>query len=499
MIELPKELALLRPLLVAFSEQTRKRFVVLALGAIIAMGRRTVSRVLWAVAPLARGHACGYHRFFSSARWSLWTLARVLAAMVLELTDRDKPLVLIVDDTVVGHRGKQVFGKGWHRDAVNSGPGHLGKKLGHKWVVMAVSVSLPRCKRPWALPVLAALYIVPPKLPETADGQVRRQAGRANPAMRPKGKKDAGAAATRQSRSKLPVLRKRDADGKLEPRFKSPCLLARQMLAVMIHWFPDRKFILLGDGGFASHDLALFCHRHRRHATLIARFCGDARLYARPDRLPKKRGRKRVKGLPLPAPQESVAAAEHLRQATLPWYGQRVRDVQMLGGSGGWYRCRGSGRGAMVPVRWVYVREMLHQGEAYLYSTDPNLADAAIATGFVGRWPIEVTFEEVRAHLGFATPRQRCKQSVLRTGPCLLGLFSLVSLIYAQLAAERPVKLQGTCCYAKTEPTFADALAAVRRVIWQQIILPRTAGGKLAAQLPHPLRELLLDHLTAAA
>lgn len=497
MIELPTELAPLRPMLAAFSGKNRERFVVLALGAIVAMGGRTVSRVLWAVSSLRSGHPCGYHRFFSVARWSLWTLARVLAAMVLELADPDKPVTLIVDDTVVGHRGKQVFGKGWHRDAVNSGPGHLHKKLGHKWVVMAVSVSLPRCNRPWALPVLAALYLVPPKQPQTADGQVRRQAGRRNPTMRPKGLKDAGA--QKQSRSKLPVLRKRNAQGKLEPRFKSPCLLARQMLAVMIHWFPGRKFILLGDGGFASHDLALFCHRHRRHVTLIARFCGDARLYARPDRLPKKRGRKRVKGLPLPAPQESVAAARRLRHATLPWYGQRVRDVRMLGGCGGWYRCRGSGRGAMVPVRWVYVQEMLHQNEAYLYSSDPTMADEAIATGFVGRWPIEVTFEEVRAHLGFHTPRQRCQQSVLRTGPCLLGLFSLVSLIYAKLAERRPVKLRTTCCYAKTEPTFADALAAVRRVVWEQIILPRTAGADVVAQLSRPLKELLLDHLTAAA
>lgn len=498
MIDLPKELALLRPLLVAFSAKTQKRFVVLTLGAIVAMGRRTVSRILWAVCSLSSGHACSYHRFFSSARWSLWTLARVLAAMVLELSDPDKPVVLIVDDTVVGHRGQKVFGTGWHRDAVNSSRGHLSKKLGHKWVVMAVNVTLPRCKRPWALPILATLYLVPPKLPPTADGQVRRQAGKQNPSMKPKGAKDP--AAKKLSRSKLPVLRKCNNAGVLEPRYKSPCLLARQMLAVMIHWFPNRKFILLGDGGFASHDLALFCHRHRRHATLIARFSPDARLYGLPsDRLPKKRGRKRIKGLGLPSPQSSVAAAGKLKEAVLPWYGQSTRNVQMLSACGGWYRCRGSLRGAIVPIRWVYARETLHQGEGYFYSTAPVLTAETIITGFASRWPIEVTFEEVRAHLGFHTPRQRCRQSVLRSGPCLLGLFSLVSLIYAQLAREKPVKLRTTCCYAKTDPTFGDALAAVRRVIWEQIILPRTPGVGIAAQIPPPLKELLLDHLTAAA
>lgn len=498
MIDLPKELALLQPLLVAFSQKTQARFVVLTLGAIVAMGRRTVSRILWAVSSLSNGHACSYHRFFSAARWSLWTLARVLAAMVLELSDPDEPVVLIVDDTVVGHRGRKVFGKGWHRDAINSSRGHLSKKLGHKWVVMAVNVMLPRCKRSWALPILTALYLVPPKLPETGEGQVRRQAGRRNARMKPKGGKDP--AGQKQSRSKLPVLRKRNGAGVLEPRYKSPCLLARQMLAVMMHWFPDRQFILLGDGGFASHELALFCHRHRRRATLIARFCSDARLYGLPsDRLPKKRGPKRIKGLALPSPKASVAAAAKLKEATLPWYSQSTRAVQMLSACGGWYRCRGSRRGAIVPIRWVYVREMLHQREAYFYSTNPALAAETIVEGFTSRWPIEVTFEEVRAHLGFHTPRQRCRRSVLRTGPCLLGLFSLVSLIYAKLAQDHPVKLRTTCCYAKSDPTFADALAAVRRVIWEKIILPRTPVGILVTNSPPPLKELLLDHLAAAA
>jgi hypothetical protein len=498
-IDLPKELALLRSLFVAFSGRTRERFVVLTLGAIVAMGRRTVSRVLWAVSSLSSGHASSYHRFFSSARWSLWTLARVLAAMVFELAEAGIPIVLIVDDTVVGHRGNKVFGKGWHRDPINSSCGYLTKKLGHKWVVMAVNVKLPWCKRPWALPVMAVLYRVPPKLADNGDGQVRRQAGKRNRTMkRRRGKKNG--ASKKQSRSKLPVLRQRNQQSVLEERYKSPCLLARQMLAAMIHWFPDRQFILLGDGGFASHELALFCYRHRRHVRLIARFCPDARLHTLPSgRLPKKRGPKRIKGLRLPAPQASVAAAKKLREATLPWYGQSRRNVQMLSACAGWYRCRGSRRGAIVPIRWVFVRETLHQTEAYLYSTDPTLTAEAIIAGFASRWSIEVTFQEVRAHLGFATPRQRCRRSVLRTGPCLLGLFSLVSLIYARLAADKSVKLRTTCCYGKNDPTFADALAAVRRVTWEQIILPRTAGMSVVTQLAPKLKELLLDHLTAAA
>jgi hypothetical protein len=466
------------------------------LGAIVAMGRRTVSRVLWAVDPLVDGHSSSYHRFFSKAKWSLLTLSRVLTSMVLKRVPADQPVVLLIDDTVTRHRGQKVFGKAWHRDPVESTAGYLVKTLGHKWVVMSVNLLLPQCKRPWALPIMAGLYIVPPKLPETADGQRRRQAGRANTSMRSAGAKKKNPL----SRSKLPVLRKRSDAGVLEPRYKSPCLLARQMLAVLIHWFPDRKFILIGDGGFASHELALFCHRHRRHVTLISRFCADGRLYALPSsHAPRKPGRRRTKGKRLPSPQASVAAAGTLRQTMLPWYGQSTRQVEILSAAGGWYRCRGSLRGAVVPIRWVYVHELLHDGKAYFYSTDPALSGEQIAGWFASRWSIEVTFQEARAHLGFNTPRQRCRSSVLRTAPCLLGLFTLVSLIYAEIAKDKPVKLQSTCCHFKTEPTFADALAAVRRLIWQKILLPRFPSGTVAAKLPHKLRDLLLDHLTAAA
>lgn len=505
MIDLPTELAPLGRLSATFSRKLQPRFVILTLGAIVAMGRRTVSRVLWAVSSLSHGHSSSYHRFFSKSLWSMLTLGRVLAAMVFELLPADQPIVLLVDDTVVKHRGDKVYGKGWHRDAVESTDRFLVKTLGHKWVVLAASVLLPGCKRPWALPLLAALYLAPPKLPESADGQRRRQAGRANASMR-SGKNRSKKKAKLQ-RSKLPVLRKRNQAGVLESRHKSPCLLARQLMALLIHWFPDCQFILIGDGGFASHELALFCWRHRRHVSLISRFHPDARLYALPsDRLlaersnrpPHRRGRKRIKGPQLPCPQESVESAASLPQTTVPWYGQSVRQAKTLSAAGGWYRCRGSGRGAIIPIRWVYVHELEHDGEAYFYSTDLTLSTQQIAGYFACRWSIEVTFQEVRAHLGFATPRQRCRQSVLRTAPCLLGLFSVVSLIYARLAQRKPLKISNAW-QGKREPSFVDALTAVRRVIWTKTILPRLDRDALVAKLPRSLRNLLLQRLTAAA
>jgi hypothetical protein len=57
---------------------------------------------------------------------------------------------------------------------------------------------------------------------------------------------------------------------------KTPLHLARQLMAVLIHWFPARRFILVGDGAYASHELARFCYRHRRYVTLVSRFHKDA-------------------------------------------------------------------------------------------------------------------------------------------------------------------------------------------------------------------------------
>jgi len=62
------------------------------------------------------------------------------------------------DETVDGHRGKKVYGKARHRDAVRSSHSHTVYRYGHKWVVVAVLVQLPYTSRPIALPLLVALY-----------------------------------------------------------------------------------------------------------------------------------------------------------------------------------------------------------------------------------------------------------------------------------------------------------------------------------------------------
>jgi len=383
---------------IAFTQPTFQRILPLLVGAILTVGRHTVTAVLRTVGPLAPGHFSSYHRVFSRAAWTLWPLGKVLTTTILRWLPVEDPVLVVVDDTTAQHRGKHMYGKGCHRDAVRSAHQHVVFRWGHRWVVLAISVKFPFTSRRWALPVLCALYR--PRELNHAEGR----------------------------------------------RHKTPPQLARQLVAVLIHWFPRRKFVLLGDGGYASHELARFCWRHRRHLTLISRFHSRANLYA-PVRERKPTGRPRQKGRKLPPPETTVARGRR-QPATVSWYGGRSRPVQLLSQTGLWYK----GGEGLVPVRWVFVREVTgtHRDE-YFYSTNPELKPAQIVSWYTARWALETTFQEVREHLGFETPRQYVAKSVLRTAPCLLGLFSVISLIFARYTRRHRIKVHATAWYAKSE------------------------------------------------
>ena len=63
-----------------------------------------------------------------------------------------------------------------------------------------------------------------------------------------------------------------------------------------------------------------------------------------------------------------------------------------------------------------------------LLCTDPAADPAQILEWFVLRWQLEVTFQEVRTHLGVETQRQWSELAIARTTPALLGLFSWTTL-----------------------------------------------------------------------
>jgi hypothetical protein len=460
-----------------FWQPTYQRFLLLLVAAVLTTGRRTVSNLLRSVAGLASGDPSSYHRVFSKRRWSSLRLARILVTFILDHCVADGPISLAGDDTVDEPRGAQVHGKGCHRDPVRSTHSFTAYRWGHKWVVLTILVTFPFAVRPWALPVLVALYRCVDKVRTKSQAKGRRKARKVK----------AKAKAKRRTRVKAATATR---------RHKTPSELMRQLLAVLIHWFPDRQFVFAGDGGYGTHALASFAHRHRRHLSLVSLFYPNANLYDEPPAVVGKRnGRPRKKGAKRPSP-EAVVAATSVRTAwNVSWYGGGRRDVETVGGTGQWYK----GGAGLVPVAWVFVRDRTgtHR-DSYLFSTDLALTAQQVIETYTGRWSIETTFQELRAYLGLETTRGWKQSTVLRAAPCLFGLYSVVALLYSQLPADmaRP----GAVAYrGKTEPAFSDAITAVRRQLWLEGVFESHGQTEVFQNLPRPFQAVVLAALAPAA
>lgn len=431
----------------AFTRPTFRRFTVLLFAAILTTGRRTVSNLLRTVQTLAPGHPSSYHRVFSRRRWSLWPLGRALAGFILDHWVPEGPVLICGDDTVDEHRGKKVYGKACHRDAVRSTHSFTAYRWGHKWVVLAILVRFPFTRRLWALPVLVALY------------------------------------------------RSKDFNQKRQRRHKTPSELMRGLLAVLIHWFPKRKFIFSGDGGYGTHPLARFAHRHRRHLTLVSRFYPDANLYAPPPVVKGRRnGRPRKKGRKLATPEAVVKRSRRSRLA-VSWYGGGQRRIEVVSNTSHWYK----NGGGLVPIRWVFVHDCdgTHRDE-YFFTTDPAMTVRMLVETFTGRWSIETTFQEMRDYLGLETTRGWSERTVLRAAPCLFGLYSVVALLYARLPAKRTrtgiIEWPG-----KMDRTFSDAITAVRRWLWSDWVFATPDHHEAFSKLSRPIKAVLLYALAPAA
>jgi DDE superfamily endonuclease len=438
-------LTMFRP---AFSTPTYHRFLVLVLAAVLTTGRRTVTNLLRTVQYQGPGHISSYHRVFSQRRWSPWVLARMLITFLLDHVVPPGPVLLAGDDTVTEHPGPKVFGKGRHRDGVRSTHSYTAYRWGHKWVVVSVLVRLPFATRPWALPVLVALYRPP------------------------------------------------EWDRVHGTRHKTPAHMVRLLLARLMRWFPERPFIFVGDAGYGTSETARFCYQHRRHLTLVSKFYGDAALYKPPPpRTHRAIGRPRVKGQKLASPQEVVARRAHRTRLTVAWYGGSTRDIEIITGTGHWYRIGES----LVAVRWVYVHDShgTHRDE-YLFTTDLRMKPKQIVECYTQRWSIETTFQECREYLKLESTKCYSKQTVLRCTPCMFGLYTIVVLLYLQipnlLHASMMVAWKG-----KSTVTFSDMLACVRRAIWQEWVFQTPGKTTPFSKLPQALQATILSALAPAA
>ena len=135
------------------------------------------------------------------------------------------------------------------------------------------------------------------------------------------------------------------------------------------------------------------------------------------------------------------------------------------------------------------------------FAADLDLQPVAILRRFVFRWRIDTTFQEVREHLGVETQRQWSDLAILRSTPALLGLYSLVALCANGLMGEpdTAVRPHPAASYNKSLPTFSDAIATVRRVLWTPLDLSVSRSRGETVEIPVRLLNRFVETLCLAA
>lgn len=128
---LPAELL---PLIVAFqpvfSKSVWKNAQALLVGALLAIGKRTVTACLRVMGKSDDEHFQNYHRVLNRARWSALEAGCLLLRLLLAAFAPTGALVFGLDDTIERRRGAKIIAKGVYRDPVRSSHSHFVKASG---------------------------------------------------------------------------------------------------------------------------------------------------------------------------------------------------------------------------------------------------------------------------------------------------------------------------------------------------------------------------------
>jgi hypothetical protein len=360
------------------------------------------------------------------------------------------PVVVGLDETLERRWGRRIAARGDYRDPVRSSHGHFVKASALRWFALMLLTPVPWAGRAWALPFLTAL------------------------------------APSEQYACRRGTRHKKLTDW------------ARQALLQLSRWLPGRRIVAVADRSYAALELL---HAVRRRVCVVTRLRLDARLFdPPPPRTPRTIGRPRVVGPRQPTLAQRVGRPDTAwcRLELDGWYGGGGRRaVEVATGTAVWHH---TGLPA-VPLRWVLVRDPASRFEPQaLLCTDLDAEPAEALGWFVRRWSVEVTFAEARRHLGVETQRQWSDAAVSRTTPALLALFSLIALRARELHAHGRLPHRRAAWYRKNEPTFSDAIAALRRSLWTEAArFPASPHAPDSVQVPRAMLDRLTDLACLAA
>ena len=364
----PDILAIIELFAPLFTESVWQRARTLLIGAILTPGRRTVASVLRVMGLSEERRYKNYHRVLSRARWSGLAGSRLLLGWLVSHFVPEGPLVMGIDDTIERRWGGKIRARGIYRDPVRSSRSHFVKVSGLRWLSVMLLVPIPWANRVWALPFLTSLC--PSKRYYESVGRAHR-----------------------------PLTAR-----------------ASQALWRVKRWLPDRRIVVTADSSFSALEFLAAVSDER--LSVVTRLRLDAALYEpAPTPRPGQAGRPRKKGRRL-ATLEQIAGQSATRWQRLPvalWYGQRDREIEICSKTAVWFH---SGM-TPVPIRWVLIRDPEGSFPTQaLLSTDLRADAGDIVRWFVQRWQVEVTFAEMRRHLGVETQRQWSDSAIAARRRC---------------------------------------------------------------------------------
>jgi len=397
----------------AFSQQrTWQRARSLVLGALVGMGRRTVSGMLTATGQQFEDWSAAY-RLFAKARFDLQDLLAPARRTVIQQLAPQQPLVALMDDTLLRKRGRKISGTSWRRDPL--GPPFCNNFIwGQRF--LQISAALPEgsgAVRARAIPIDLTHCPSPRKPRRNASDQEWTQYRTDLDTSR----------ISLQGAERIAALRTAmDRDG-----------------------HQDRLLITAVDGSYTNSTVI---RRLPERTTLIGRVRKDAKLFLPPEQAPSsQRGRKRFYGADLPTP-------EQLRQdPDIPWqkvqaFGAgRLFDFEVK--SIGPVRWRGAGKRdlRLIIVRPLAYRPhkgapLLYRDPAYLLCTDPQMDLAAVLQAYLWRWEIEVNFRDEKTLLGMGQAQVRTPEAVEHVPGLIAAAYAYMHLslhlTHGQASLPRP-------------------------------------------------------------
>ena len=144
----PEIQAVLFPFASLFSIPVWRNASILTIGAILCIGKRTVTSALKVMGLKDEKHFTNYHRVLNRAKWNALNGAKILLGRIIYLIPLGLPLIVAIDENIERRKGKKIKAKGCYRDAVRSSEKKVVLCFGLKWISMMAIIPLPWSKRP---------------------------------------------------------------------------------------------------------------------------------------------------------------------------------------------------------------------------------------------------------------------------------------------------------------------------------------------------------------